>query len=94
MNIETVLDKKLASLQQALKSAESAFSAYMEHKTPKTAMISTEPGKESAKDSILLTDNDKFAKAVSENQSTSASNPEIQSQTNPVQNKKTPAKFI
>ncbi|HAT8224226.1 TPA: EbhA [Legionella pneumophila] len=91
-NVETEVYKNLASLEQSLKSAESAFSAYMEHKIPKTAMISTEPRKESEKDSIPLTDNDKLAKSVSENQSTSASNPEIQPQTNPVQNKKNTGK--
>lgn len=91
-NVETVLDKKLASLEQALKAAENALSTYMEHTIPKTAMISTEPKKESEKDSIILPDDNKSPEAVSENQNTSTSNPEIQPQTNPVQNKKNTGK--
>ncbi|HAT2067536.1 TPA: EbhA [Legionella pneumophila] len=92
LNIETVLDKKLASLEQALKSAESALSTYMEQTIPKSVMLSTELRKEAEKDSIPLPEKNKSREVVSENQNTSTSNPEIQPQTNPVQNKKNTGK--
>ncbi|MFO2484003.1 EbhA [Legionella pneumophila serogroup 9] len=92
LNIETVLDKKLASLEQSLKAAENALNSYMEHRIPKTATISTELRKEPEKDSIALPEENKSPEAVSENQNTSTSNPEIQPQTNPVQNRKNTGK--
>ncbi|HHX7429736.1 EbhA [Legionella pneumophila] len=92
LNIETVLDKKLASLAQSLKAAENALNSYMEHRIPKTATISTELRKEPEKDSIALPEENKSPEAVSENQNTSTSNPEIQPQTNPVQNRKNTGK--
>ncbi|HEO1520715.1 TPA: EbhA, partial [Legionella pneumophila] len=92
LNIETVLDKKLASLEQSLKAAENALNSYMEHAMPKTVTISTELRKESEKDSIPLPEKNKSPEAVSENQNTSTSNPEIQPQTNPVQNRKNTGK--
>ncbi|HAT8939666.1 TPA: EbhA [Legionella pneumophila subsp. pneumophila] len=92
LNIETVLDKKLASLEQSLKAAENALNSYMEHRIPKTATISTELRKEPEKDSIALPQENKSLEAVSENQDTSTSNPEIQPQTNPVQNRKNTGK--
>ncbi|HGE7389583.1 TPA: EbhA [Legionella pneumophila] len=92
LNIETVLDKKLASLEQSLKAAENALNSYMEHRIPKTAPISTELRKEPEKDSIALPQENKSPEAVSENQDTSTSNPEIQPQTNPVQNRKNTGK--
>ncbi|HAT3882057.1 TPA: EbhA [Legionella pneumophila] len=92
LNIETVLDKKLVSLEQSLKAAENALNSYMEHRIPKTATISTELRKEPEKDSIALPEENKSPEAVSENQNTSTSNPEIQPQTNPVQNRKNTGK--
>ncbi|HAU1604146.1 TPA: EbhA [Legionella pneumophila] len=92
LNIETVLDKKLASLEQSLKTAENVLNSYMEHRIPKTATISTELRKEPEKDSIALPEENKSPEAVSENQNTSTSNPEIQPQTNPVQNRKNTGK--
>ncbi|AMP89408.1 hypothetical protein [Legionella pneumophila] len=92
LNIETVLDKKLASLEKSLKAAENALNSYMEHVIPKTVTISTEPRKEPEKDSITLPEENKSPEAVSDNQNTSTSNPETQPQTNPVQNKKNTGK--
>ncbi|HIG0328936.1 TPA: EbhA [Legionella pneumophila] len=92
LNIETVLDKKLASLEQSLKAAENVLNSYMEHVIPKTVTICTELRKEPEKDSITLLEENKSPEAVSENQNTSTSNPEIQPQTNPVQNRKNTGK--
>lgn len=89
LNVETVVDKKLTSLEQALKAAENALSIYMEHTIPKTAMISTEPRKKSEKDIAHLPNENKTPAAVSENQNTSHSQLEVQPQINPVQNKST-----
>lgn len=92
LNIETVLDKKLASLEQSLKAAENALNSYMEHAMPKTVTISTELRKELEKDSIALPEENKSPEAVSENQNTSHSNPVVQPQITPVQNKKNTGK--
>ncbi|CZH09204.1 EbhA [Legionella pneumophila serogroup 1] len=92
LNIETVLDKKLASLEQSLKAAENALNSYMEHAMPKTVTISTELRKESEKDSAHLPDENKTLKPVSVDQNVTHSNPEVQPQINPVQNKKTRGK--
>lgn len=94
LNIETVLDKKLASLEQSLKAAENALNSYMEHAMPKTVTISTEPRKESEKDSVVLPEENKSPEAVSENQNTSHSNPVVQPQITPVQNKKNNRKSL
>ncbi|HAU3859619.1 TPA: EbhA [Legionella pneumophila] len=92
LNIETVLDKKLAFLEQSLKAAENALNSYMEHAMPKTVTISTELRKESEKDSVVLPEENKSPEAVSENQNTSHSNPAVQPQITPVQNKKNTGK--
>lgn len=92
LNIETVLDKKLASLEQSLKAAENALNSYMEHAMPKTVTISTELRKEPEKDSAHLPDENKTLKPVSVDQNVTHSNPEVQPQINPVQNKKTRGK--
>lgn len=91
-NVETEVYKKLTSLEQTLKSAQSALSAYMEHTIPKTAMRSTELRKEPEKDSISLPEENKSPEAVSENQNTSHSNLVVQPQITPVQNKKNTGK--
>ncbi|CZH46244.1 hypothetical protein [Legionella pneumophila] len=91
-NVETEVYKKLTSLEQTLKSAQSALSAYMEHTIPKTAMRSTELRKEREKDSISPPKENKSPEAVSENQNTSHSNPVVQPQITPVQNKKNTGK--